>query len=114
MHGSAHKRLPASRDIRQAAREVSATIGIDFFQSMVRHLARTLEADCVYIGAFAGGQMEHVRVLAASVNGETDRSFDYALTGSAAAGAVLGKRCVCRAGARKLFPEDTMLSKFQA
>jgi PAS domain S-box-containing protein len=81
---------------------------------MVRHLAKTLEADCVYIGAFTGGQVEQVRVLAASVNGETDRSFDYAMAGSAAAGAVLGKRCVCRTGARKLFPEDTMLSKFQA
>jgi PAS domain S-box-containing protein len=114
MHGSAHKRVPSSKDIREAAEKVSATIGIEFFQSMVRHLCAALSADCVYIGEFIGGQVERVRVLAAVVRGEPDRNFEYVLAGSASADAVLGKRCVCRTAAQSEFPEDAMLATLAA
>jgi PAS domain S-box-containing protein len=81
---------------------------------MVKHLAAALDADCVYIGEFAGGQVEQVRVLAASVEPKQEREFDYALAGSASAAAALGKRCVCRAGARNEFPDDAILVRFAA
>ena len=68
--------------VLQIASRVSAAMGSEFFRSVTEHLAEALEADCVYIGEFLGGQLERVKTLAAFVEGEPD-SFEYELAGSA-------------------------------
>jgi hypothetical protein len=103
-----------NKGILEIARQVSATIGAEFFRSMVQHLSQALSADCVYIGEFVGGQVERVRTLATSVDGQTDVNFDYPLAGSASAGAALGRISVCGAGAQNKFPEDTILPRLAA
>jgi hypothetical protein len=59
------------RRFLQIARRVSETIGVKFFEMLVMQLAPALDADCVYIGEFLGGQTESMRTLAACVNHET-------------------------------------------
>jgi PAS domain S-box-containing protein len=100
--------------ILQIATDVSATIGADFFRSMVKHLAQALGADTVYIGEFVGGPDERVRTLAAYVDGNLDGAFDYLLAGSASAGVALGNPCLCRSNAQTRFPSDPILQEVRA
>ncbi len=97
------------RRVLQIANRVSATIGIEFFRSMVEHLAEVLQADCVYIGEFLGGQTERVKTLA--VCPDLPGGFEHELAGSASAQVALGKPCLCRAHARGRFPDDPLLAK---
>ena len=100
------------RRVLQIANRVSATIGIEFFRSMVEHLAEVLQADCVYIGEFLGGQTERVRTLA--VCPDMPDGLEHELAGSASAQVALGKPCLCRAHARGRFPDDTVLARLGA
>src|SRR6516165_5582866 len=61
----ARTRPKTNRRLLQVARKVTATIGADFFQAMVKHLATALSADCVIIGEFVGGKEERCRTVAA-------------------------------------------------
>ena len=102
-----------NRLVLQIASRVSAAIGSEFFRSVTEHLAAALEADCVYIGEFLGGQLERVKTLAAFVEGEPD-SFEYELAGSATAQTAMGKPCICPSRVQKHFPEDPVLPKWHA
>jgi PAS domain-containing protein len=103
-----------SKGILQIARQVSATIGAEFFRALVEHLSEALAAECVYVGEFVGGQVERVKTLSASVDGQTDVAFDYPLAGSASATAALGAASACKSGARDKFREDAILSRIAA
>ena len=61
-----------NKDILQVASKVSDTIGIDFLRSMVQNLCTAMGADVVYAGEFVGGQVERVRILAISREGDPD------------------------------------------
>jgi two-component system cell cycle sensor histidine kinase/response regulator CckA len=104
--------LETDRRVLQIANRVSATIGIEFFHSMVEHLAEVLQADCVYIGEFLGGQTERVKTLA--VCPELPDGFEHELAGSASAQVALGKPCLCRAHARGRYPDDPLLARLGA
>jgi two-component system cell cycle sensor histidine kinase/response regulator CckA len=100
------------RRVLQIANRVSATIGMEFFRSMVQHLAEVLHADCVYIGEFLGGQTERVKTLA--VCPDLPGGFEHELAGSACAQIALGKPCLCRAHAQGRFPDDPLLARLGA
>jgi PAS domain S-box-containing protein len=100
------------RRVLQIANRVSATIGIEFFRSMVEHLAGVLQADCVYIGEFLGGQVERVKMLA--VWPDLPDALEHELAGSASAQVALGKPCLCRAHARSRYPDDPLLARLGA
>jgi two-component system cell cycle sensor histidine kinase/response regulator CckA len=108
------KETAGSRTALQVARQVSATIGLDFFQSIVQHLGRAIAADCVYIGEFVGGPSERVKTLAACLDGQPDRGFEYTLAGSASAQVATGRPCMLRAAAQKRFPTDSLLLSLHA
>lgn len=112
--GAPAKGARKTKSVLQIARHVSATIGTEFFRSMVQHLSEALAADCVYLGEFVGGPVERVRTLAACVDGQPDRSFEYPLAGSAAADIALDKPCLCRTGAQERFSADEILPKLHA
>src|SRR5260370_27385973 len=95
------------RRVLQIANRVSATIGIEFFRSMVQHLAEVLHADCVYIGEFLGGQTERVKTLA--VCPDLPDGFEHELAGSACAQIALGRTGPCRAHSQGRFPYDPLL-----
>ncbi len=101
------------RAVLQIASRVSAAIGSEFFRSVTEHLAEALQADCVYIGEFLGGQLERVRTLAAYID-RAPESFEYELAGSATALTALGKPCICPSQVQKHFPADPVLPKWNA
>jgi hypothetical protein len=97
----------------QLARELSATIGREFFDVMVKHLAHALTADCVCVGEFGGPGGECVSTLAACTDGKAD-SFQYDLPGSATEQIAYGHPVECQADARSRYPSDGMLARLRA
>ena len=102
------------QNISEITREISATIGTEFFESLVRNIGRCLKADCVYIGEFVGGQTERVRTLAAFNKNGSSYSPDYVLAGSAMTHVALGDSKCCTRGAQKQFPSDALLAHIGA
>ncbi len=102
------------RRLSEIAGQISATIGAEFFESLVRNTGRFLKADCVYIGEFVGGQTERVRTLAAFAKDASVCRHDYPLAGGAIASLALGDSKCCTRGAQKKFPSDVLLAEIGA
>lgn len=102
------------RNLSEITRQISTTIGTEFFESLVRNIGQFLKADCVYIGEFVGGQTERVRTLAAFTKAGLSCSVDYPLAGSAIALLALGQSSCCTRGAQKKFPSDALLAQVGA
>ncbi len=101
------------RNISEITRQISATIGAEFFESLVRNIGQRLNADYVYIGEFVGGQAERVRKLAAFGEGLSSDG-DYALAGSAMAPVAAGNALCCTRGAQRKFASDPLLAEVGA
>src|SRR5437868_14188952 len=97
---------PKKRNVLEVARQVSATIGTDFFRAMAKHLAPALEADCVFVGEFTGGRVQRVKTLAVFAGGRESDNFEFELADTASAKIAWGKAVLCRAGAQRRFASD--------
>ena len=102
------------RNLAELTRQISTTIGTEFFESLVRNIGRFLKADCVYIGEFVGGQTERVRTLAAFTSEGFSCDADYPLADSAITPLALGHSRCCTRGAQKRFPSDALLAQLGA
>lgn len=102
------------RTVFQVANQVASIIGTEFFESLVTNIGKALSADCVYLGEFAGGQLERLRTLAIWVKDTTHTETDYVLAGSVAAQVVTGESWSCTRGVLKKFPEDALLLQTEA
>jgi len=101
------------RRFHKIARQVSATIGAEFFSSLVKHLSQALGADGVYIGEFVRGPAERVRTLAACLDRETTETLEFPLAGSPDAMVAIGNSCIYSRGVQELFPSDLLLSELR-
>jgi hypothetical protein len=99
---------------RQIIDRVSAAIGEEFFETLVKNLGEGLGADCLYVGEFAGGKAERIRTLAAFVSGARRCRTDYLLAGSAAALVSTGEPWSCTRGVLKKVPGDELLAEIGA
>jgi PAS domain S-box-containing protein len=97
------------RRFLRIASQISSTIGTEFFRSLVKRLAEALGADCVYVGEFAGGPIARVRTLAACVDHDRERSFEFPLPGSMSEEIAMGNSSVYPSGVQELFPSDQLL-----
>jgi PAS domain S-box-containing protein len=96
------------------ARNVSATIGNEYFSTLATQLARALGADRLYIAEFVSGQVECVRTTAAYVCGEEMETFQMPLAGTPDAEVALDHPRVYSRGIQHLFPSDSRLSEWGA
>jgi PAS domain-containing protein len=96
------------------ARQVSETIGTEFFSLLVNQLGVVLGADCVYIGEFLRGRVDRVRTLAAWAEGRRMETFDFPLAGTREAEVAKGTPCIYGRGALEAFPEDRLLRDLEA
>lgn len=97
------------KGLLQIATQVSASIGTEFFESLVKNLAEALKADGVYLGEFTGGQVERLKTLAVFPREGLVSRADYELAGSVAAQVAIGDSCAYTRGVRKKFPSDGLL-----
>src|SRR5215470_19469727 len=70
------------RRFLEIARQVSESIGTEFFSMLVRELRRGLGADCVYVCEFVGRQADRARTLAACGIGDRMETFEFPMEGS--------------------------------
>src|SRR6516165_9699053 len=78
----------------EIARQVSETIGTEFFSMLVRELRRALGAECVYVCEFLGRQNERARTLAVSRVGDRMETFEFPMTGRPDAEVALCHPCI--------------------
>jgi PAS domain S-box-containing protein len=102
------------KGLLQVAAQVSASIGHEFFQSIVKNMGEALQLDGIYLGEFAGGHVERLKILAAYPTRESDTRTDYELAGSVAGQVAIGDTCVFTRGAQKKFPLDELLKETDA
>jgi PAS domain-containing protein len=102
------------RHFLEIVREVSDTIGAEFFAMLVRHLRRALGARCVYVGEFLGLHTERARTLAACMEGDRLETFDFPIAGSPDAEVALRHPFMCSSGVQEMFPADRRLRDLEA
>jgi two-component system, cell cycle sensor histidine kinase and response regulator CckA len=102
------------QEFLKIARQVSETIGAEFFSMLADQLAEALSAKCVYVGEFARGNTDRVRTLAACREGGRVEGFEFPLAGSPDAEVALGNPCVYARGVRETFPGDRLLQDLEA
>jgi PAS domain S-box-containing protein len=104
----------SEQGLLKVARQVSETIGTEFFSLLVNKLGEVLGAECVYIGEFLRGRTDRVRTLAAWMEGRKTESFEFPLAGTPDAEVAKGTPCMCGTGALEAFPEDSFLRDLEA
>jgi PAS domain S-box-containing protein len=96
------------------ARQVSETIGSEFFTILVKRLAEVVNADLVYIGEFVGDKAERVRILAAWPEDGRPKAFEFPLADSPDAETSRGGPCTYARHVRETFPADHVLRDLEA
>ena len=97
----------------EIAKGVFGETGEAFFHSLVRHLARALNADYVLLGALQPDG-ERIATLAAHGPGGEALELEYNLAGTPCAHVVEQNVCSYSSGVRELFPHDEMLGQVGA
>ena len=96
-----------SRRVLRIAKEASATLGSEFFQSLARHLLTALDSDYVYIGELSRAPAGRLRTLAACKKpGELD-GFEQDLAGTASEQVLTDGAYSCSRGVTQIFPLAT-------
>jgi signal transduction histidine kinase len=101
------------QDFLTLARRVSETIGTEFFHTLVNQLTGVLGAECVYVGEFVGGRTERVRTLAACVEGNGMKRFEFPLANSPDAEVARGNPSIYAKGVQEVFPKDGRLGELK-
>ena len=102
------------RRFLEIARQVSETIGTEFFSMLVRELRRGLGADCVYVCEFVGRQADRARTLAACEIGDRMETFEFPMEGSPDAEVALCHPCIYAREVQEIFPVDHRLRDVNA
>ncbi len=89
---------------------VSAETGDEFFRSLVRYLAKTLEADYAFVGRVMMDNPEVVSTIAVCAHGAIAENFDYRLVGSACEDVLAKRLCSYPHGVQRRFPDDRLLA----
>jgi len=96
------------RLVFEIAQGVSGETGEGFFRSLVRHLARVLDAEFVLAGVLKPGQ-DRIATLAAYANGAEAPPFEYDLAGTPCANVIGQQICSYPDDIQHLFPQDHLL-----
>ncbi|HTP31650.1 MAG TPA: ATP-binding protein [Candidatus Acidoferrales bacterium] len=96
----------------KVAQEVAATLGGDYFYSLVEHLTKALNVDCALVGELPQGYQDRIRTLAVYRDGARSANFEQALRASASGQVIADGTVAWSSEARRLFPLDSILEEF--
>jgi signal transduction histidine kinase len=96
----------ARQHFLKVASQVSEKVGSEYFLMLVKELCHALGARCVYVGEFALRQTARVRTLAACMQGDQIRTFEFTVAGSPDAEVALGNPSIYSKDVRQTFPRD--------
>lgn len=103
------ERKKAEDKILNIAQGVSATTGEEFFRSVIKHIAETLEGNYVFVGELIDAQPTRARVVALFREGEYGDSFEYDLADTPCENVIASRLCSYPNGVQEQFPKDQML-----
>ena len=104
------RRLEQRRQVVAIARELAATLGSDFFESIVKHLTITLHADCAYLGELIEMAPDRIRTLAVFLD-QALTDFEHRLSGTASGYVLSDGFFFCNKDAKLRFPLDDLIQK---
>ena len=123
-HGSPYRLVGLDTDVTRlkrvqtvldaVAEGTAGAFGDEFFRAMVRHFARALEVDRVFVTECADEPVTRVRTLAvwSKSQGHT-ANFEYALDGTPCAEVVgEGRACFHPEGVSRMFPREKGVASF--
>ena len=103
----AHRRLAL-----EIAQGLSATLGRDFFRSVVRHMAAACHADYAYLAELSEGPRNAVRTVAVYGKQSDLRDFEQPLAATPVERVLEDGFFACRRHTEQNFPSDTFLQSF--
>ena len=101
------------RRVLRIAKGLAATLGTDFFNSVVKHIVTTFHADCGYLAELCGQPSERIRTLAFFRKRRKSGNFDQRVAGSAAGQVLMDGWFACSKDAAKVFQGDDFLQEIQ-
>ena len=112
-------RMAAVRDITERTRAnerrralVAGTAGVSgqhFFRSLVKHLARALDAKSAYVGEILPSDPTRIRSLSAWVTNAYSPAFEFLIAGSPSGEVLANGLRIYNEGLLDLFPDDLMM-----
>ncbi|MBI1950498.1 MAG: hypothetical protein HYS34_03960 [Acidobacteria bacterium] len=111
--GRVIERRRAEQMLTSLAQGIVVRKGEDLFESIVTHLAKSVQADCAFVCGLREGS-DSVGTLAVFSGGEIVPNFEYSLPGTPCEGVMQLNFCSYPHGVRERFPRDRMLVDMQA
>ncbi len=102
------------RALRAIAEGISSATAVNFFRSLVRHLATALEVRYAFIGEIMEGKPERARTIAVWAGDGFLENFEYELAGTPCENVVGKKLEFYPREVRKRFPNDPILKDLNA
>ncbi len=98
--------------LRAIVEGTARTIGEEFFQSLVRHLARAMDTTYAFVAEFASPETTtKARTIAFWAKDRIAENFEWTLAGTPCEEVVHGKLCHHPSGVRRSFPNDRSLAE---
>lgn len=105
------ERKRAEQDLRNLAESATPVVGEEFFHSLVRKLAHSLDADYAYVSQLDDGDAERVRTIAAFGNGNWLANFIYDLAQTPCHDVVRSGPLCLPAAVQQKYPQDRLLAE---
>jgi PAS domain S-box-containing protein len=102
------------QQVLHVARDLSASLGADFFCAVVKHLGTTLRAECCLLAEVAGVPGERIKTLAVFRKRRKAENFDQMILGTAVGQVLIDGSFTCPREVRRLFPSDLLLKELEA
>jgi CheY-like chemotaxis protein len=83
----------------------------NFFDLMVKQLAKTLEADYALIGELIEGEIPCIKTISLCVDGKIVENIKYDLAHTPCENVIYNNVCFYTAGVHRIFPQDILLKK---
>jgi len=99
----------AEKALESIVAGTAAATGIDFFQSLVRHLAAALQVRYALVARNLATHPPRVRTLALWARGDIVPNIEYDLAGTPCAQVYTDDFCYFPQDVQRLFPQDTVL-----
>jgi PAS domain S-box-containing protein len=104
----------AERILHALVKGTAATVGDEFFRTLVMELASALQAHCVFVGELVPDNQNRIRTIAVCLDGKLADNFEYSLDGAPCSTVVGRGLCWYSDNVQKRFPKDDLLAKIGA
>ncbi|MGH7902342.1 MAG: GAF domain-containing protein, partial [Thermodesulfobacteriota bacterium] len=100
--------------LQDLAEGTASATGVEFFRSLVRHLASALQVRYAFVTQCTDETLTRVRTLAFWAGNDFGENFEYALAGTPCENVIGGDVCYYPKDLQALFPKDVGLVEWEA